>query len=100
MKNYKQICKEVAGDIQGMIEDAVTFHASSVTYEKSFGTATIYIETGYQSKDGWLLPFTTVIVTHDDGSHNSPRLTEAIEKALPDWTKIENNIELQMEYLQ
>ena len=26
MKNYRQICREVASDVQAMIEDAVTFH--------------------------------------------------------------------------
>lgn len=100
MKNYKQICKEVAGDVQNEIERAVVFNDGNVTYEKQYGTAVIHIETGYQSKNGWLHPFTTVAIIHDDCCHTSPRLTQAIEKTLPDWSKIESNIELQMEYLQ
>jgi hypothetical protein len=99
MKNYKQICQEVASDVQAMIEEAVTFKNDSITYEKEFGTASIIVETGYERKNGWLQPYTIVVVMHDDCCHTSPRLTEAIEKALPDWYNIEKKIEEQMEYL-
>jgi hypothetical protein len=40
-----------------------------------------------------------VVVLHDDCCHTSPRLTEAIERALPKWSDIEKTIEEQMEYL-
>ena len=99
MKNYRQICKEVAGDVKAKIETAVTFHEDSVTYEKHYGTAGIIVETGYERKNGWLYPYTNVVVLHDDCCHTSPRLTAAIEEALPDWSTIERNIEEQMEYL-
>jgi hypothetical protein len=99
MKNYRQICREVASDVQAMIEDAVTFKNDSITYEKEFGTASIIVETGYEHKNGWLHPYTIVVVMHDDCCHTSPRLTEAIERALPKWSDIEKIIEEQMEYL-
>ena len=99
MKNYRQICKEVAGDVKAKIETAVTFHEDSITYEKKYGKAIVYVETGFERKRGWLVPFTIVDVLHDDCDHISPRLTAAIEEALPDWSTIERNIEEQMEYL-
>ena len=99
MKNYRQICQEVATDVQAAIENAVTFREDSISYEKIYGTASIIVETGYRKENGWLKPYTMVVVLHDDCCHTSPRLTEAIEKALPDWSKIERNIEEQMEYL-
>ena len=100
MKNYKQICREVASDVQAKIENAVTFHEDSFSYEKVYGTASVIVETGYRKENGWLKPYTMVVVLHDDCCHTSPRLTAAIESALPDWSKIERNIEEQMEYLQ
>lgn len=100
MKNYKQICKEVAGDIQAKIENAIIFHEDYILGEYQYGNALIIVETGWKQKDGWLHPYTDVVVMHDDCCHTSPRLTQAIESSLPDWSKIENNIELQMEYLQ
>jgi hypothetical protein len=99
MKNYKQICREVASDVLAMIEDAVTFHVDSISYEKEFGNASVIVETGYKKKNGWLHPYTIVVVMHDDCCHTSPRLTEAIERALPKWSDIEKTIEEQMEYL-
>lgn len=99
MKNYKQICREVASDVQAMIENAVTFHDDSISYEKVYGTASVIVETGYKRKNGWLHPYTIVVVMHDDCCHTSPRLTEAIERALPKWSDIEKTIEEQMEYL-
>ena len=100
MKNYKQICKEVAGDVQAKIENAIIFHEDYILGEYQYGNALIIVETGWKHKDGWLHPYTDLVVMHDDCCHTSPRLTQAIEKALPEWSKIENNIELQMEYLQ
>lgn len=100
MKNYRQICREVASDVQAKIENAVTFHEDSICYERVYGTASVIVETGWKHKNGWLHPYTMVVVMHDDCCHTSPRLTEAIEKALPNWSKIERNIEEQMEYLQ
>ena len=100
MKNYRQICREVATDVQAAIENAVTFHEDSISYEKIYGTASIIVETGYRKENGWLKPYTMVVVLHDDCCHTSPRLTAAIESALPNWSMIERNIEEQMEYLQ
>ena len=100
MKNYKQICKEVAGDVQAKIENAIVFHEDYILGEYQYGNALIIVETGWKRKDGWLHPYTDVVVMHNDCCHTSPRLKQAIEKALPEWSKIENNIELQMEYLQ
>jgi len=99
MKNYRQICREVATDVQAAIENAVTFHEDSISYEKIYGTASIIVETGYRKEDGWLKPYTMVVVLHDDCCHTSPRLTAAIESALPNWSNIEKTIEEQMEYL-
>lgn len=99
MKNYRQICREVAADVQAAIENAVTFREDSISYEKIYGTASIIVETGYRKENGWLKPYTMVVVLHDDCCHTSPRLTAAIESALPNWSKIERNIEEQMEYL-
>ena len=99
MKNYRHICREVATDVQAAIENAVTFREDSISYEKIYGTASIIVETGYRKEDGWLKPYTMVVVLHDDCCHTSPRLTAAIESALPNWSNIEKTIEEQMEYL-
>lgn len=93
------LCKQIARDIEGLIEDAVIFNDDHINYEVQYGAACVTIEIGNRASNGWLQPYTEVAVTHDDASHTSPRLTAAIEKVLPDWTTIANKIEMQMEYL-
>ena len=93
------LCKQIARDIEGLIEDAVIFNDDHVTYEQVYGAACINVEVGIKSNGGWMQQYQEVAVTHDDASHTSPRLTAAIENALPDWTTIANKIEMHMEYL-
>ena len=96
MMNCKQICNEICSDMQERIETAITFREDWVTYEKKYGTAVVVIETGYERKNGWMFLDTQVEVLHDDDTHKSPLLKEAIEKTLPSWVEIEQ----QMDFLQ
>ena len=99
MKNVKQICKEVAREAFHYIDDAISFDALSVEFEMQYGRASVFVETGYKSRHGWLVPYQTVTVYHpDDPAHQSPLLAAAIEKSLPSWDTVEKVQKGQMKY--
>ena len=99
MKNYRQICKEVAGEAYRLIDEALAFGASSVEFEMRFGSASVLVETGEKDRCGWLVPYQDVTVLHhDDQEHKSPLLAAAIERALPKWSDIEKVQHEQMQY--
>lgn len=98
MKNVRQICKEISQYAYTMIDSAIQFGAVSVEFEKRYGSASVIVEIGYRNRHGWQVPFTDVVVLHDDCCHTSPLLTAAIEKALPVWSDIEKAQQAQMQY--
>jgi hypothetical protein len=98
MKNVKDICREIAQAVRIEIESALDFNETSISKELVFGKASVIVETGYECKGGWMLPFTDVAVMHEDCMHTSPLLTAAIERELPKWDEVEREYEQQMEY--
>lgn len=99
MKNYRQICKEVAGEAYRLIDQALAFGACSVEFEIKYGSASVLVETGEKDRCGWLVPYQDVTVLHhDDPEHKSPLLAEAIERALPSWSDIVKVQNEQMQY--
>ena len=99
MKNYRQICKEVADEAFRLIDQALAFGENSVEFEMRFGSASVLVETGEKDRCGWLVPYQDVTVLHhDDPEHKSPLLAAAIERALPRWQDIEKVQHEQMQY--
>lgn len=93
MKNVKQICSELAAKVKREIEQAIEFDYYSATVEEEYGTASIQVYCHLEERDGWMIPETDITIFHDDDSHKSPLLEEAIRQAIPSWEQVENEIE-------
>lgn len=88
MKNQQTICNEVAQELREQMAIAIECGDEALYYEKEYGTAFISVDIYQRKISGWWITFTDVLVNHEDAHHQSPRLTEAISKALPDWDKM------------
>ncbi len=88
MMNYNQICNEVAQELKEQMEIAIECGDETLYYEKEYGTAFVSVEIYQRRVCGWWMTFQDVTVAHEDAHHQSPRLTEAISKALPSWDKM------------
>ena len=88
MMNYNQICNEVATELREKMAEAIECGDEALQYEKEYGTAFISVDIYQRKISGWWMTFQDVTVAHEDAHHQSPRLTEAISKALPDWDKM------------
>lgn len=93
MKNVKQICQELAAKVKREIEQAIEFDYYSATVEEQYGTASIQVYCHLEERNGWMIPETDITIFHDDDSHKSPLLEEAIRKAIPSWEQVEMQIE-------
>lgn len=90
MAKYQEICNEVAKDVKWMIESALEFGDDKVYYEKEYGEAFVSVDIRpVNLGNGYYMMVTDVFVAHGDTKHNSPLLTDAIRKALPDWDELE-----------
>lgn len=87
---YNEICNTVANDVKDMIKTALEFGDDKVYYEKEYGTAFVAVDIRpVNLRNGYYMMVTDVFVAHEDTKHNSPLLTDAIRKALPDWDEME-----------
>ena len=93
MKNYNQICKEVACDVKHEMQTAIEFGYDSFNYEKEYGTAIVIVEMYQRYVSNYYMTFVDVVVAHEDAHHQSPRLTNAIKKSLPDFDTMQRNYE-------
>lgn len=91
MKKQTMICNEVAQELREQMATAIECGHDELSYEKEYGSALVIVEIYQRRVGGWLTTFTDVVVAHADARHQSPRLTEAISKALPDWDAMEND---------
>ena len=88
MMNYNTICNEVAQELKAQMAEAIECGDEALYYEKEYGTAIVSVDIYQRRVSGWWMTFTDVVVAHEDARHQSPRLTEAISKALPDWDRM------------
>lgn len=93
MKNVKQICSELAAKVKREIEQAIEFDYYSATVEEQYGTACIQVYSHLEERNGWMIPETDITIFHDDDSHKSPLLAEAIKQAIPSWEQVEIQID-------
>ena len=89
MKKLEQIINKVVNKVKVGMDDALEFDYKNVCVEEIFGNAWIQVECGLNLANGWLIPYADVTVFHDNNSHESPRLEEAIKAALPTWDEVE-----------
>ena len=88
MMNCNKICNEVAKELKEQMAIAIECGDETLTFEKEFGTAFVQVDIYQRRVSGWWMTFIDVVVAHEDAHHQSPRLTEAISKALPSWDKM------------
>jgi hypothetical protein len=88
MKKQTMICNEVAQELREQMAIAIECGDEALYYEKEYGTAFISVDIYQRKVCGWWMTFQDVTVAHEDAHHQSPRLTEAISKALPSWDKM------------
>lgn len=86
------ICREVADGVREGIRQAILDGKEIVEYTKEYGDVVVMV--GVRSY--W--PYICCIVSHNDGSHKSPRLEQAIENAVPDWHSVEREIANEYKY--
>lgn len=90
MVRSNEICNEVAKDVRSMINQALELGDDSVYYEKEYGDAFIGVDIRpVNLRNGFYMMVTDVFVSHCDTRHESPLLTEAVRKAIPDWDELE-----------
>ena len=88
MMNYNTICNEVAQELQEKMKIAIECGDEALYFEKEYGRAFVAVDIYQRRVSGWWMTFTDVVVAHEDASHQSPLLTDAIKQALPDWDKM------------
>ena len=88
MMNYNTICNEVAQELKAQMAEAIECGDEALYYEKEYGTAIVSVDIYQRRVSGWWITFQDVVVAHEDARHQSPRLTEVISKAIPDWDKM------------
>ena len=88
MMNCNRVCNEVAKELKEQMAIAIECGDETLTFEKEFGTAFVQVDIYQRRVSGWWMTFTDVVVAHEDARHQSPLLTDAIARALPDWDKM------------
>ena len=92
MMKVNTICQEMAEGVREEIRQAIMDGKDIVEYTKEYGDVVVMV--GVRSY--W--PYICCVVSHEDSSHKSPRLENAIEKAVPDWYSVEREIASEYEY--
>ncbi len=92
MTNLEKIIETITTKVREKIEDAIEFDYRDYMVEEIYGKAWIQVEGGVQCVNGWLLPYADVTIFHEDNSHESPRLEQAIKEALPKWEDVERSL--------
>lgn len=82
MKRVTNIVEMVRDGVRNYLENEIYLGAKKVHYEQQFGEA--YVDVDYTP---WKV---TVSVSHPDTKHHSPLLERAILDVLPDWSEVED----------
>lgn len=86
------ICREMADGVREEIRQAIMGGKYFAEYTKEYGDVVVMVRVRS------FLPYISCVVSHYDGCHNSPRLEQVIENAMPDWYSIEREIASELRY--
>ena len=92
MVNIQTICKDMADGVREQIREAIMAGDDIAEYTKEYGDTVVVV--GVRSY--W--PFICCVVGHEDGSHKSPRIEQAVEDAVPDWYSVEREVAMEYGY--
>jgi hypothetical protein len=96
MKKIQTIIKEVADGVLAAMKDAIESGYDYINYEKVYGDAAVYVDVKeVRLRGGMYIDDMDVCVYHAERGHQSPRLEQAIRKAMPDWFKVKEGMSVQ-----
>ena len=96
MKKIQTIIKEVADGVLAAMKDPIESGYDYINYEKVYGDAAVYVDVKeVRLRGGMYIDDMDVCVYHAESGHQSPRLEQAIRKAMPDWFKVKEEMSVQ-----
>lgn len=96
MKKIQTIIKEVADGVLAAMKEAIESGYDYINYEKVYGDAAVYVDVKeVRLRGGLYIDDLDVCVYHAESGHQSPRLEQAIRKAMPDWFKVKEGMGVQ-----
>lgn len=97
MATLQNIIRETTNGVLLKMQDTFELGDDRMYYEKEYGNAVVCVEIHeVRCVNGYCIDDVDVWVAHEDSKHDSPLLTEAIRKALPDWWTIKREVEQRM----
>ena len=82
----KKIIKNIVDSVREAMRDAIDSGYDYMNYEKVYGDAAVYVDVReVRLRNGMYIDDLDVCVYHADNSHQSPRLEDAIRRAIPNW---------------
>ena len=87
------IVRELSEGMREQMREAIMAGDDRATYEKEYGDCVIVVDVRLYGTQ-----ITLATVSHYDGRHNSPRLEQVIENAMPSWYSVEREVAKEFEY--
>ena len=89
----KKIIKNIVDSVREAVKDAIESGYDYMNFEKVCGDAAVYVDVReVRLSNGMYIDDLDVCVYHAEGSHQSPRLEQAIRSAIPNWFDVKEEV--------
>ena len=92
MTRFEKTIKELAKNVAIEMHDCIASGYDRMSYEQDYGNTTIMVEVELVGTI-FSIDVVDVWIERDNSEHQSPKVIEAIKRALPNWWDVRQQVE-------